>query len=104
MKSLPLVLNCAVARWLALVVLIDLSGSARAAQNAPSAPPGPDAQKCAVLTALNLEAAPGGPDEYGYLRTRPRRRLKQSAAVTASLIYQLAVRDERIPRKPLPPH
>jgi len=30
--------------------------------------------------------------------------LKQSAAVAASLIYQLAMRDERIPRKPLPPH
>jgi len=29
--------------------------------------------------------------------------LKQSAAVAASLIYQLAMRDERIPRKPLPP-
>jgi carboxypeptidase Q len=28
--------------------------------------------------------------------------LKQSAAVAASLIYQLAMRDERIPRKPLP--
>jgi carboxypeptidase Q len=30
--------------------------------------------------------------------------LKQSAAVAASLIYQIAMRDERIPRKPLPPH
>jgi hypothetical protein len=30
--------------------------------------------------------------------------LKQSAAIAASLIYQLAMRDERIPRKPLPPH
>src|ERR1700737_5556864 len=61
MRSLPLVLNCAVARWLALVMLIDLSGSALAAQNVPSGPPGPDAQKCAALTALNLEDAPGGP-------------------------------------------
>jgi hypothetical protein len=61
MRSLPLVLNCAVARWLALVMLIDLSGSALAAQNAPGAPPSPDAQKCAALAALNLEAAPGGP-------------------------------------------
>jgi len=32
-----------------------------AAQNPPSAPPGPDAQKCVALTELNLEAAPGGP-------------------------------------------
>jgi Tannase and feruloyl esterase len=32
-----------------------------AAQNPPSAPPGPDAEKCRALTALNLEAAPGGP-------------------------------------------
>jgi hypothetical protein len=32
-----------------------------AAQSPPSAPPSPDAQKCAALTALNLEAAPGGP-------------------------------------------
>jgi hypothetical protein len=32
-----------------------------AAQNAPSAQPNVDAQKCAVLTALNLETAPGGP-------------------------------------------
>ena len=30
--------------------------------------------------------------------------LKQSAAVAASLIYQIAARDERIPRKPPPPH
>jgi len=30
--------------------------------------------------------------------------LKQSAAIAASLIYQLAMRDEKIPRKPLPPH
>ena len=30
--------------------------------------------------------------------------LKQSAAVAASLIYDLAVRDERVPRKPLPSH
>jgi len=30
--------------------------------------------------------------------------LKQSAAVAASLIYQLAMRNERIPRKPLPSH
>jgi hypothetical protein len=61
MRSLPLVLNCAVARWLALIVLIDPSGSALAAQNAPGAPPAPDAQNCAALTALNLEAARGGP-------------------------------------------
>src|SRR5580704_5407273 len=61
MRSLPLVLNCAVARWLALVMLIDLSGSALAAQNPPGAPPSPDAQKCAALAELNLEVAPGGP-------------------------------------------
>jgi hypothetical protein len=30
--------------------------------------------------------------------------LKQSAAVAASLIYQIAVCDERIPRKPPPSH
>lgn len=30
--------------------------------------------------------------------------LKQSAAVAAALIYHLAMRDERIPRKPLPSH
>jgi hypothetical protein len=30
--------------------------------------------------------------------------LKQSAAVAASLIYNLAMRDERVPRKPLPSH
>jgi hypothetical protein len=29
--------------------------------------------------------------------------LKRSAAVAASLIYQIAMRDERIPPKPLPP-
>lgn len=32
-----------------------------AAQNPPGAAPGPDAQKCAGLMELNLEAAPGGP-------------------------------------------
>jgi hypothetical protein len=32
-----------------------------AAQTAPSVSPGPDVQKCAALTALNLETAPGGP-------------------------------------------
>jgi feruloyl esterase len=32
-----------------------------AAQNPPSAPPSSDAQKCAALATLNLEAAPGGP-------------------------------------------
>jgi len=30
--------------------------------------------------------------------------LKQSVAVAASFIYNLAVRDERLPRKPLPSH
>jgi carboxypeptidase Q len=30
--------------------------------------------------------------------------LKQSAAVAASLIYQMAMRDEKLPRKPLPTH
>ncbi len=30
--------------------------------------------------------------------------LKQSAAVAASVVYGLAVRDERVPRKPLPSH
>jgi len=30
--------------------------------------------------------------------------LKQSAAVAAALIYHLAMRDERVPRKPLPSH
>jgi hypothetical protein len=30
--------------------------------------------------------------------------LKQSAAVAASLIYQLAMRNERVPRKPPPSH
>jgi mannose-6-phosphate isomerase-like protein (cupin superfamily) len=61
MRSLSLVPNCALVRWLALLMLIDLSSSALAAQNAPSAPPGPDTQKCSALAALNLEAAPGGP-------------------------------------------
>jgi len=28
--------------------------------------------------------------------------LKQSAAVAASIIYSLAMRDDRVPRKPLP--
>src|SRR5260370_33273665 len=32
-----------------------------AAKSAPSMPADPDAQKCAALMALNLEAAPGGP-------------------------------------------
>jgi hypothetical protein len=30
--------------------------------------------------------------------------LKQSAAVAASVIYRLAMLDERVPRKPVPPH
>jgi hypothetical protein len=28
--------------------------------------------------------------------------LKQSVAVAATVVYQLAVREERVPRKPLP--
>src|SRR5215470_14715622 len=32
-----------------------------AAQSSPGAPPSPDTQKCASLTELNLEVAPGGP-------------------------------------------
>src|SRR5579859_2471113 len=56
-----LVLNCALVRWLAVLMLTDLSGSVVAAQSAPSASPGPEAQKCAALTSLNLEAAQGGP-------------------------------------------
>jgi hypothetical protein len=30
--------------------------------------------------------------------------LKQSAAVAASVVYDLSMRDEKVPRKPLPPH
>lgn len=30
--------------------------------------------------------------------------LKQSAAVAASVVYDFAMRDERVPRKPLPAH
>jgi hypothetical protein len=30
--------------------------------------------------------------------------LKQTAAVAAFIVYGLAMRDEKLPRKPLPPH
>ncbi len=44
------------------VMALCLTQSALAeAQNPPPAPPDPDPQNCASLTALNLEAAPGGP-------------------------------------------
>ena len=49
-------------RRIGFVTALCLTESAlAAAQNPPSAPPSPDAEKCAALTALNLEAAPGGP-------------------------------------------
>jgi len=38
-----------------------ITSTLAAAQNPPSAPTGPDAEKCAALTRLNLEATPGGP-------------------------------------------
>jgi len=44
------------------LIALCLTHSALAApQKLPAAPPDPDPQKCAALTALNLEAAPGGP-------------------------------------------
>jgi Tannase and feruloyl esterase len=44
------------------VIALCLTESAlAAAQNAPSAPLGADGQKCAALSELNLEDAPGGP-------------------------------------------
>jgi feruloyl esterase len=46
-----------------LIMGLGLVGSAAvAAQNIPGGqPPGPEAQKCATLTELNLEGVPGGP-------------------------------------------
>jgi feruloyl esterase len=52
---------CRVSRVGLVMALCLITSTLAAAQNAPSAPPGPDAQKCAALTALNLEDAPGGP-------------------------------------------
>jgi carboxypeptidase Q len=49
----------------------------------------------------NTRAAHTNMDTYDHVIEDD---LKQSAAVAASLIYQIAMRDERIPRKPLPPH
>ena len=49
-------------RRIGFVIALCLTESAlAAAQNPPGVPPRPDAQKCAALTELNLEAAPGGP-------------------------------------------
>jgi Tannase and feruloyl esterase len=49
-------------RRIGFVVVLCLTQSALAApQNSPLAPPDPAPQNCAALTALNLEAAPGGP-------------------------------------------
>ncbi len=47
----------------------------------------------------NKRAAHTNMDTYDHVLEND---LKQSAAVAASLIYQLAMRDERIPRKSLP--
>jgi len=49
----------------------------------------------------NTRAAHTNMDTYDHVLEDD---LKQSAAVAASLIYQLAKRDERSPRKPLLPH
>ncbi|HEY6386829.1 MAG TPA: hypothetical protein VIX91_14215 [Candidatus Acidoferrum sp.] len=47
---------------ISFVMALCLAQSALAApQNVPGAAPGPDAQKCAALVELNLEAVPGGP-------------------------------------------
>ncbi len=48
-------------RWIALLALTGLSGSAVAAQEPGREPPTQDAQKCIALTELNLENARGGP-------------------------------------------
>jgi len=49
----------------------------------------------------NTRAAHTNMDTYDHVLQDD---LKQSAAVAASLIYHLAMRDQRIPRKPLPSH
>ena len=48
-------------RWIGLIALASLGGSALAAQEPGREPPTQGAQKCAALTELNLENAPGGP-------------------------------------------
>src|SRR5260370_8627807 len=48
-------------RWIDLIALAGLGGSALAAQEPGREPPTQGAQKCAALTELNLENAPGGP-------------------------------------------
>src|SRR5260370_8003419 len=53
--------NLSMVRWIALLALTGLSGSAVAAQEPGREPPAQDAQKCVALAQLNLEAAPGGP-------------------------------------------
>ena len=51
-----------VARMGLVTVFCFITSTLAAAQNAPAGPPpDPDAQKCAALAQLNLEAAPGGP-------------------------------------------
>src|SRR5260370_11779873 len=48
-------------RWIGLIALAGLGGSVLAAQEPDREPPTQGAQKCAALTELNLENAPGGP-------------------------------------------
>jgi Tannase and feruloyl esterase len=53
--------NLFIVGWIALIALIGLSGSALAAQEPRREPQTQDAQRCAALAELNLEAVPGGP-------------------------------------------
>ncbi len=48
-------------RWIGLIALASLGGSALAAQEPGREPPTQDSQKCAALAELNLEDAAGGP-------------------------------------------
>jgi feruloyl esterase len=59
--ALLLCLGGASLAMLSFAVSTTSSGITTAAPLAPTSVPGPDAQKCAALTALNLEDAPGGP-------------------------------------------
>lgn len=49
----------------------------------------------------NTRAAHTNMDTYDHVIEAD---LKQSAAVAAFFIYALAMRDEKVPRKPLPSH
>jgi Tannase and feruloyl esterase len=59
--ALLLCLGGASLAMLSFAVSTTSSGITTAAPLAPTSVPGPDAQKCAALTELNLEDAPGGP-------------------------------------------